>query len=155
MAIYIAYGANLNKRNMATRSPDAVPVGSTNLLGYKLIFNNVASIVPSDGDSVPVGLWRISEQDEKNLDVYEGFPHLYRKEYVDLSYMGMTQGLVYIMNYGGQAVPNKRYFDAIKEGYADFQLDTEQLLNAVIEAFDYEKEAGRFIQTRRGGRSWR
>ena len=37
MAIYIAYGANLNKKNMATRSPDAVPVGSTNLLGYKLI----------------------------------------------------------------------------------------------------------------------
>ena len=59
------------------------------------------------------------------------------------------------MNYAGQAVPNKRYFDAIKQGYKDFQLDTEQLMNAVVEAFDYEKEAGRFIRTRRGGRSWR
>ena len=49
MAIYIAYGANLNKRNMATRSPDAVPVGKTNLLGYKLIFNNVASNEPDPG----------------------------------------------------------------------------------------------------------
>ena len=56
MAIYIAYGANLNKKNMAVRSPDAIPVGSTNLLGYKLVFNNVASIVPSEHDSVPVGL---------------------------------------------------------------------------------------------------
>ena len=46
MTIYIAYGANLNKRNMASRSPDAIPVGKTNLLGYKLVFNNVASIVP-------------------------------------------------------------------------------------------------------------
>ena len=155
MAIYIAYGANLNKKNMATRSPDAVPVGKTNLLGYKLIFNNVASIVPSEKHSVPVGLWKISEQDERNLDIFEGYPNLYRKEYVDLSYMGMTQGMVYIMNYAGQAVPNKRYFDAIKQGYEDFQLDTEQLLNAVVEAFDYEKEAGRVIQTRRGGRSWR
>ena len=59
------------------------------------------------------------------------------------------------MNYGGKAVPNKRYFDAIKEGYADFQLDTEQLIDAVLEAFDYEKDSGRVIQTRRGGRSWR
>jgi hypothetical protein len=94
-------------------------------------------------------------QAEKNLDMFEGYPNLYRKEYIDLSYMGMKQGMVYIMNYGGQAVPNKRYFDAIKEGYADFELDTEQLVDAVIEAFDYEKEAGRVIRTRRGGRSWR
>ena len=72
MAIYIAYGANLNKKNMAVRSPDAVPVGSTNLLDYKLVFNNVATIVPSEGDKVPVGLWKISMQDERNLDVYEG-----------------------------------------------------------------------------------
>jgi hypothetical protein len=61
MAIYIAYGANLNKRNMASRSPDAIPVGKTNLLGYKLVFNNVASIVPSERHSVPVGLWEISK----------------------------------------------------------------------------------------------
>ncbi len=155
MAIYIAYGANLNKKNMAVRSPDAIPVGSTNLLGYKLVFNNVASIVPSEHDSVPVGLWKISMQDERKLDVYEGYPNLYRKEYIDLSYMGFSQGLVYIMNYGGQAVPNKSYFNAIKEGYADFQLDTEQLISAVLEAFDYEKDSGRVIQTRRGGRSWR
>jgi len=72
-----------------------------------------------------------------------------------LTKLGLNQGMVYIMNYGGQAVPNKSYFDTIKQGYQDFQLDTEQLINAVVEAFDYEKEAGRVIQTRRGGRSWR
>jgi hypothetical protein len=100
-------------------------------------------------------LWKISEQDEKNLDVYEGFPHLYRKEYVDLSYMGMNQGLVYIMNYAGQAVPNKRYFDAIKQGYKDFQLDTEQLITQCLKPSIMRRIAGRFIRTRRGGRSWR
>jgi hypothetical protein len=59
------------------------------------------------------------------------------------------------MNYGGKAVPNKNYFDTIKEGYKHFQLNTEQLVNAVLEAYDYEKDTGKVIQTRRGGSKWR
>lgn len=153
--LYLAYGANLNKKNMAIRCPLATPLCSINLEGYKLAFNNVATIVKSENDSVPVGVWRITEECEKALDKYEGFPNLYRKEYLDLTKLGLNQGMVYIMNYGGQAVPNKSYFDTIKQGYQDFQLNTEQLVNAVLEAYDYEKDAGRVIQTRRGGRSWR
>ena len=140
---------------MAVRCPLATPLCSIDLRGYKLSFNNVATIVKSENDSVPVGVWRITEECEKALDRYEGFPNLYRKEYLDLTRLGLNQGMVYIMNYDGKAVPNKNYFDTIKEGYKHFQLNTEQLVNAVLEAYDYEKDTGKVIQTRRGGSKWR
>ena len=50
--IYIAYGANLNKSAMRHRCPDATPVGSSKVKDYKLIFNNVASIVKSPGSTL-------------------------------------------------------------------------------------------------------
>ena len=109
MTIYIAYGANLNKHNMAIRCPNAIAKGSSKLHDYKLVFNNVATIVKSKGNSVEVALWEITDDCEKALDKYEGFPNLYRKEYLD-------QGMVYIMNYGGMNLPNKTYFDTIEEG---------------------------------------
>ena len=69
--IYIAYGANLNKSNMKYRCPKAVSIGSSKIKDYKLIFNNVASIVKSPGDHVEVGLWKITNICEKSLDRFE------------------------------------------------------------------------------------
>ena len=102
--IYIAYGANLNKSAMRHRCPDATPIGSSKVKDYKLIFNNVASIEKSPGSHVEVGLWIITKNCEKSLDRFEGFPSLYRKKY-------FYQGMVYIMNHDGKAVPNKNYFE--------------------------------------------
>ena len=152
--IYLAYGANLNKRNMAVRCPKAVALNGTKLHGYKLVFNNVASIVKSEGDHVEVALWNITEQCEKALDRFEGFPNLYRKEMLEVDNLTVMS---YIMNYGGKAVPNKNYFDTIRSGYSDFNLNTEQLVRAVLEAYDYEKNMGNIIpvtRKRRGGRQW-
>ena len=150
MTIYIAYGANLNKHNMAIRCPNAISKGSSKLQDYKLVFNNVATIVKSKGNSVEVALWEITDDCEKALDKYEGFPNLYRKEYLD-------QGMVYIMNYGGMNLPNKTYFDTIEEGYEDFDLDRTYLVKAVLEANDYQSTIGNIIPVsskRRGGRQW-
>ena len=128
--IYIAYGANLNKSNMRHRCPKAVSIGSSKIKDYKLIFNNVASIVKSPGDYVEVGLWKITNICEKSLDRFEGYPSLYRKE-------SLEQGMVYIMNHEGRAVPNKSYFDTIAQGYRDFELDASYLDKALMEAYDY------------------
>ena len=128
--IYIAYGANLNKSNMKYRCPKAVSIGSSKIKDYKLIFNNVASIVKSPGDHVEVGLWKITMNCEKSLDRFEGFPSLYRKEYLE-------QGMVYIMNHDGMAVPNESYFETIAQGYRDFNLDRSYLDKALVEAYDY------------------
>jgi len=127
--IYIAYGANLNKKNMKIRSPNALPLGVSQLKNYKLIFNNVASIIKSKDDRVEVVLWKITKECEKALDRFEGFPEFYRKEYLD-------QGMVYIMNHEGIALPNESYLATIVEGYSDFDLDRTYLDKALIEAYD-------------------
>jgi hypothetical protein len=49
--IYIAYGANTNRRAMARRCPNAKPIGAGFIVGQRFKFNNVADIVPHDTDS--------------------------------------------------------------------------------------------------------
>ena len=77
--MYGAYGANLNVSNMEVRCPQAKPMISFMLHGYKLVFNGVADIIKSKGSKVPIGLWEITEDCEKSLDSFEGFPYLYKK----------------------------------------------------------------------------
>jgi len=138
--VYLAYGSNLNISQMIWRCPDAKPWGATVLEGYRLTFwggcgNAVATIVPRDGCSVPVALWSITAADEKALDVYEGYPRLYRKEYLRLKWGGRyVKAMVYIMNHGTVNFPSKGYFTTILEGYQDFDIDPEPLFQALWEA---------------------
>lgn len=148
--LYVAYGANLNKRSMKSRCPLAIPRGTLELKGYKLIFNNVANIIKSKDDSVPVVVWSIEKQCEESLDKFEGFPSLYRKEEIDLAPYGLNIGFAYIMNYQGYRLPSKSYLDAIREGYDDFGLDKEKLANAVL---DSSREVHPY-QIVRGGSRW-
>lgn len=78
--LYMAYGSNLNLRQMALRCPTAKVVGTKMLDGYQMIFQQVATIVPKEGATVPVAIWQIDAECERALDRYEGFPTLYRKE---------------------------------------------------------------------------
>ena len=77
---YIAYGSNLSVEQMAQRCPDARIVGQAVLEDWELAFHGCATILPNKGKNTPVLVWEISAGDEKNLDIYEGFPHYYRKE---------------------------------------------------------------------------
>ena len=136
-SIYLAYGSNLNLRQMAQRCPTAERLGTTMLNGYGLEFrgwkgNGVATVEPRDG-SVPVLLWRIKPQDEERLDVYEGWPRLYRKETVDVELDGKpVTAMVYIMNEGYDlAVPDEVYLRSIREGYQAAGFD-ETVLDAAV-----------------------
>lgn len=132
--LYVAYGSNLHLTQMTRRCPDARVYGSGIIKDYRLAFYHVASILPEAGAAVPVGVWEISEQDERNLDRYEGFPHLYRKENIDVVMdNGETvKAMVYIMNQdGAETYPRSAYYDTIYYGYLAFGLNTEYLENAV------------------------
>lgn len=132
--LYVAYGSNLHLAQMARRCPDAKAYGSGAIKNYRLAFYNVASILPSPGTAVPVGVWEISAQDEKKLDRYEGFPHLYRKENIEVV---MNNGetvtaMVYIMNRDGtESYPSESYYNIIYSGYRSFGLDTDYLVGTV------------------------
>ena len=140
MKTYIAYGSNMNVEQMGWRCPDAEVIGTGELIGWKLTFRGngrcgVANIEPEAGSSVPVVLWNISPRDERNLDVYEGFPHLYIKEYVDVTYRGRkVKGMAYIMT-GGHRIsgPNGSYLSTIAEGYDHFGIDASNLLKIAVE----------------------
>ena len=130
--LYIAYGSNLNLRQMAIRCPTAKPVGTAMLKGWQLTFNGVATLEPKDGAETPVGIWEITPQDEISLDRYEGFPRHYRKEMVEVELRGKTiKAMLYLMNEGMPCLPSKWYLDAIAQGYEDVGLDTVHITKAL------------------------
>lgn len=132
MKYYLAYGSNLNKRQMKRRCPDAVPVGACTVRGYELVFRNVATIEPKPGASVQAAVWQISDKDEMSLDRYEGFPRLYRKEDFWVTVDGKTvRAMAYVMEPGiPKALPRTDYLMTIMRGYDDFGLDQHPLIVA-------------------------
>lgn len=149
--LYIAYGSNLNLKQMGRRCPTAEIIGTTSLRGWRLMFrggcrNAVATIEQKPGCTVPVLIWRLQPGDEHNLDIYEGWPHLYRKETLRITVNRQrVYAMVYIMNeerhpYG---TPSKGYFDTILEGYKDSGFNDGCLRHAVLDSAEEEKKNGR------------
>lgn len=130
---YIAYGSNLNMREMSLRCPTAVPVGGCTLKNWQLLFCGYATVIPLEGAQTPVAVWKIDEECEAALDEYEVYPSLYRKEYVDVTVEGRTlSAMVYLMNTDEPAMPiTSSYLDIIDKGYEDFGLDKEYLVRAL------------------------
>jgi gamma-glutamylcyclotransferase (GGCT)/AIG2-like uncharacterized protein YtfP len=123
---------NTNREEMAYRCPTAIPLGKAILPGYRFEFKSFATIVPSPKESVEGVLWTITEQDEKSLDILEGYPDFYDKKNVsvihnDLTYIAMT----YIMGPREQGyAPSDGYYSMVSEGYQSFGLSQRQLLDA-------------------------
>ena len=65
---YIAYGSNLNVRQMRMRCPSARIIGTASLKDYELLFKGSKT-----GSYLTVEK-EVTVQDEKALDRYEGFP---------------------------------------------------------------------------------
>ncbi len=145
--LYMAYGSNLNLGQMAHRCPTAKPIGTAMLKDWQLTFRRVATIEPQQGAETPVGIWEIGEKDERALDIYEGCPHLYRKEYLPVEINGKTEKvMVYIMNKGVPDLPTESYYNTIKVGYYDVGLDPIYLENAIkdtIERMEKRFDAGK------------
>lgn len=142
--LYIAYGSNLNLPQMARRCPTATVAGKSEMKGYELLFRGVATVEPKADGSVPVLLWNIKPMDEAALDRYEGWPHLYRKEMVDVELEGETvSAMVYVMNDGRPlGIPSYYYYETIEDGYEAAGFDTavlEQALDRTDELMDQEE----------------
>ena len=139
---YIAYGSNMNLEQMERRCPTAKVVGKAVLKDYEVVFRGgvtgVATIERKIGSEVPVLVWDIQPSDEKSLDAYEGYPHLYRKEYIRANVGGETVYLMaYVMN-GGRtlAPPSTYYYEVIKQGYKSAGIDVS-ILDTFVEKTEY------------------
>lgn len=139
--LYIAYGSNLNREQMAYRCPTAKPIGKGLVHDHRLVFqghpNNAhANIIPEAGQTVPVVVWEIGPRDEAALDRYEGVEAgYYTKEYMDIEVGGETKNaLVYIMTPHDFGIPDDYYVRVIAQGYKDFGLPVLTLNQAIIHA---------------------
>lgn len=138
--LYIAYGSNLNKEQMAYRCPAARPLGTAILKDWRLVFrgwpgHGVLDIEPYEGGEVPVGIWEITPACEWALNRYEGFPSLYIKRdfLVKINGKGHAKkAMAYIM-VGGHTIeePSRTYFNVCKQGYDDFGFDSKPLYDAL------------------------
>ena len=131
--LYFAYGSNLNFFQMKRRCKDSIFIKKINLKNFKLTFRSkyrAADIDPKKNSIVPGGLFKISKNDEKKLDVYEDFPLLYKKYYF---YYYKKKVMTYIMvKKTPFRYPTERYLNTIKRGYKDCKLDYKFLKKALI-----------------------
>ena len=145
--LYIAYGSNLNLKDMARRCPGAKVVGGAELKGYELLFRRHANVEPQEGASVPVGVFEIQPGDERSLDYYEGYPRYYGKELVTVELdSGPVSAMVYTMNPGRPPeLPDPGYVKTIEEGYSAFGFDyavLEQAVDRTHELMREQEQAG-------------
>ena len=150
--IYLAYGSNLNTRQMKRRCPLARVYGKGMLYGYRLLFkgrkaNAYATIEEKEGSAVPVLVWEITPEDERALDFYEGYPRFYEKKMVEavLENGRSINGMVYIMTDGvidriEANLPSAIYFDVINQGYGMCGFDKKFLQDAIEDTKTKMKE---------------
>ena len=141
---YFAYGSNLNRADMLMRCPGAKPLTVAELAGWRLTFRGVADIEPDASLSVPGALWRLTPEDLRSLDRYEGAPHLYERRSVTVETdTGPLEALAYVMtgdDYLG--LPSAWYFERIAQGYRDWGLSQDPLLEALVSTRAELAEAG-------------
>lgn len=148
---YLAYGSNLNVQQMQYRCPGAVPVGTAIIPDYQLLFKgsktgSYLTIEPKKGTQVPVAVWEVSEDNELQLDRYEGCPNFYYKAEMDVLVQGEKKGrqrreraFVYIMHEDHcLGRPSISYFKTCLEGYEFFGFDPAFLMQAYLDSIKGE-----------------
>ena len=152
---YIAYGSNLNVRQMRLRCPHATICGTAKLDGWELLFKgsktgSYLTIEKCDGGTVPAAIWEVTPADEAALDRYEGYPSFYYKKEIKVQYRGIRTGrrrtvnaFIYIMHKDRPiGVPSDFYMRTCLEGYDSFRFDRRILIAAYdksLEVFGYER----------------
>lgn len=149
---YLAYGSNLNLKQMKQRCPIAMVVGTGVIPNYRLLFKgsktgSYLTIEKAKGYEVPVAVWKVEDSDEKALDRYEGYPNFYYKQEMDIDYIGFlskkeyhAKAFVYVMHeYRTLGVPTQYYLGVCLEGYLRFGFDSKILEKALIKSLKEAK----------------
>jgi hypothetical protein len=158
MAYMWAYGSNLHVGQMARRCPAAILVGRLRRKDWRLVFRGVADVIPEPGAVCYGGLWDITEECERALDIYEGVGSgLYDKIWAPIRLDGVeTEMLFYRMRSTGVFPPSRSYLDVIRQGYLHFRMPkaaTTLLRAAVADSWDDKHPSN--IERRRHARKGR
>lgn len=155
--LYLAYGSNLSVRQMLSRCPGAIYVGTASIPSTRLVFRgsgtgHFLSIEPAaEGEDreVPCLVWRINRENEKSLDTYEGYPRFYLKqEYTDLPLLSLLDGsvgpVISAMAYqlptdAPAGLPSFFYYDVCLGGYKTFGFPPRVLQQALVDSVGAEQ----------------
>lgn len=125
MALYAAYGSNLDPVQMRQRCPHSPAAGTGWVTGWRLTFGAedlgwegaLATVVEDPGGSVFVGLYDVTPQDEAVLDAWEGADTgLYRKTRLRVHTLdGDALAWVYVLDAFEGGLPSARYLGVLAE----------------------------------------
>jgi gamma-glutamylcyclotransferase (GGCT)/AIG2-like uncharacterized protein YtfP len=119
VALYAAYGSNMDPAQMAARCPHSPQAGVGWLDGWRLTFGGadmgwegaLATVVEDAGQRVFVVLYEVSESDERALDRWDGATlGYYRKFKVRVATLdGDVLAWLYVLNDYEGGLPSARY----------------------------------------------
>ncbi|MGO9503879.1 MAG: gamma-glutamylcyclotransferase [Streptosporangiaceae bacterium] len=119
MALYAAYGSNMDPAQMAERCPHSPQRGTGWLEGWRLTFGGedigwegaLATVVEDAAERVFVALYELSESDEAALDRWDGASiGYYRKFTVRVATLeGDVVAWLYVLNDYEGGLPSARY----------------------------------------------
>ena len=125
MALYAAYGSNLDPAQMLERCPHSPAAGTGWVENWRLTFGgedlgwegSLATIVEDAGEHVFVGLYDITDHDARVLDAWEGADNgLYRKVRVRVATLDGDQlAWTYILDGFEGGLPSARYLGVLAD----------------------------------------
>ncbi len=125
MALYAAYGSNMDPAQMAKRCPHSPQRGTGWLEGWRLTFGGedigwegpLATVVEDVAERVFVVLYEISHLDERSLDRWDGVTLGYfRKTRVRVETLdGDAPAWLYVLNAYEGGLPSERYLGMLAD----------------------------------------
>jgi hypothetical protein len=127
MALYAAYGSNMDPAQMLQRCPSSPFLGTGWIRGWRLTFGAeelgwegaLATLVPADDDDVGVfvALYDLTDADERSLDGWEGADHgLYGKLHLRVHALDRdVVAYVYALDAFEGGLPSARYLGALAD----------------------------------------
>ncbi len=137
--LYFAFGSNMFAPRMQSRCPRAIALGVAKLPNYKLVARQYADVEFEEGKSVNGVLYMITERHLKSLDAYEGYPHIYKRYWVEVNFKGTKYpALVYEMTEETKAkrdgIPYSEEYRKICSDGADFHKVPNQFKKSRIKS---------------------
>lgn len=125
MALYAAYGSNLDSQQMLRRAPHSPLRGTGWLVGWRLTFGgedlgwegSLTTVVEDPLEQVYVALYDVTDADEQTLDDWEGLGiGIYTKIRVRVQTLdGEELAWVYVLDGYEGGLPSARYLGQLAE----------------------------------------
>jgi len=139
--LYFAYGSNMSKRQMLSRTGAIPPSRLAQLEGYRLAFRKYsqtdevyADVLPSATQTVRGVAYQCTDQALAKLDIFEGVAQdHYRREMIGIRFEDIRELTLAIVYVGSsafsdlEAQPSQEYLDRILAGTNDHGLDEDYI----------------------------